>query len=366
MTPSRFTLFTLALILMILAGPVLAQERAQDKTAVIGARAAIESWSDSLEALGTLHADESITLSATVTELVAQINFSDGEEVEAGQLLIRLEDGEEQANLRVAEAMRDERRAVVARLDQLQSRNLAPRADVEDARAQLRQVEAEIQALEARLTNYRLRAPFDGMTGFRTVSVGSLVSPGTELVTLDKLDVMKLDFTIPESALGQVAPGLTLTATSKAFPDEPFRGEIATIGARVDPVSRSVTVRARLDNQDLRLRPGMLLEVVVDRAPRETLVIPESALIPEGQRQYVLVLDEGDDYRVERRQITTGARRQGEVEVTEGLEVDDLVVAHGTERVREGQSSRLIGIVDDQTSIAELLRQGRDDAETES
>lgn len=360
MTPSPTRLLLLLGLAALMISPMLA---AQQPTAVIAARASMAAWSDPLEALGTLHADESVTLSATVTDTIRELNFRDGDTVEAGQLLVRLADDEAQADLRAAQALRDERRNAVNRLAQLQNRNLAPRADVEDARARLRQAEAEIQALEARLADYRIEAPFDGVVGFRNVSVGALVSPGTELVTLDKLDIMKLDFTLPELALGQVAPGLPLTAVSGAYPDTTFAGEIATIGARVDPVSRSVTVRAALDNPDHRLRPGMLMRVVVERAPRETLVMPESALVPQGERQFVLVLDEADQYRVERRQVVIGARREGEVEVLEGLEAGELVVAHGTERVRDGQPTRLLGVLDDDTSIPELLRRGRDEAE---
>lgn len=364
MTPTSALLSTRPwplLLLLTLLLPGLVQ--AQQPTAVIAARATLSSWSDPLESLGTLRADESVTLSATVTDIVRELNFRDGDTVEAGRLLVRLADDEAQADLRAAQALRDERRNAVNRLAQLQGRNLAPRADVEDARAQLRQVEAEIQAQEARLADYRIQAPFDGRVGFRNVSLGTLVTPGTELVTLDKLDVMKLDFTLPEVVLGQLAEGLSLTATSPAFPNAVFAGEIASIGSRVDPVSRSVTVRAELDNPELRLRPGMLMNVVVQRAPRNALVIPESALIPQGQRQYVLVLDEDDDYRVARREIGIGARRAGEVEVLEGLAEHDLVVAHGTERVRDGQTTRLLGILDDDTSIPELLRRGRDQAE---
>ncbi|HSP58850.1 MAG TPA: efflux RND transporter periplasmic adaptor subunit, partial [Halomonas sp.] len=314
----------------------------------------------------TLSADESVTLSTTVTEIISELNFQDGDTVEAGRLLVRLADDEEQADLRAAQALRDERRNAVNRLAQLQGRNLAPRAEVEDSGARLRQVEAEIQALEARLANYQLRAPFDGRVGFRNVSVGALVTPGMDLVTLDKLDVMKLDFGIPEVSLGLLEPGLTLTAQSAAYPDEVFEGQVASIGTRVDPVSRSVMVRAELDNPELRLRPGMLMRVVVSRAPRETLVLPESALIPEGQRQYVLVLHEDEDYRVEQREVEVGARREGEVEVVEGLESGDLVVAHGTDRVRDGQQARLLGIMEEGTTVADILSRQRDTAEAGS
>ncbi|MFY0991582.1 efflux RND transporter periplasmic adaptor subunit [Halomonas sp. C05BenzN] len=354
-SPARW-LPALALLLCLALSPPLA---AQERTAVIAARASLEPWSDPLEALGSLRADESVTISSTVTEIVAEVNFRDGEEVEAGQLLVRLEDGEEQAQLRVAQALRDERRNAVERLTQLQSRNMAPRADVEDAQARLRQVQAEIQALEARLGNYRLRAPFDGVVGFRNVSIGALVTPGTELVTLDKLDVMKLDFSVPEVYLALLEPGLPLTAHSVAFPDETFEGKVASVGSRVDPVSRSVTVRAELANPELRLRPGMLMEVVLRRSPREAVVVPESVLIPSGDRQYVLVIDEDDDNRLERREVRVGERRIGQAEILEGLEAGELVVAHGVQRAREGDRVALLGIADDETSIREILEASR-------
>lgn len=360
--PPRTLLRSLPLLMGLLLA-VATPLHAQQPTAVIAAEARRVSWSDPLASLGTLRADESVTLSATVTDTVAELNFRDGERVESGQLLVRLADDEAQANLRAAQALREERRNAVNRLGQLQRRNLAPRGDLEDAQSRLRQVEADIQALEARLDDYRLRAPFAGRVGFRNVSVGTLVTPGTELVTLDKLDVMKLDFTLPERALGEIAPGLTLSATSAAYRDTVFHGEIDSIASRVDPVSRSLTVRALIDNPEGLLRPGMLMNVVVQREARQALVIPESALIPEGRRQFVLTLAPDDEHRVTRREITLGARRRGEVEILDGLREGQLVVAHGTERVRDGQPTRLLGILDESTSVPELLRADRDTPE---
>jgi membrane fusion protein, multidrug efflux system len=346
----------LAVILILATAMPLA---AQEPTPVIGARATLEPWSDPLEALGTLRADESVTLSATVTDIVTEVNFRDGQVVEAGQLLVGLQDAEQQAQLRAAQAQRDERRATVNRLAQLQSRNLAPRADVEDAQARLRQVEAEIQGLEARLRNYRVRAPFDGVVGFRNISVGSLVTPGTELVTLDKVDVMKLDFSVPEVFLALLEPGLPLTARSAAFPDERFEGHVENVGSRVDPVSRSVTVRAELANPELRLRPGMLMEVIVQRRSRESVVVPETVLIPSGDRQHVLVIDEEDENRLERREVKVGERRTGQAEIREGLDGGELLVAHGVQRVQAGARVTLLGIVDETTSVREILEAGR-------
>jgi len=333
---------------------------AQSQPPVIGYEVTLQTWSDPLEALGTLSADESVTLSATVTDTIAEINFEDGEQVERGHLLIRLEDAEEQALLRAAQAITDERRNASGRASQLQQRNLAARADVEDTQSRLRQAQADAQALEARLENYRLHAPFSGRVGFRNVSIGTLVTPGMELVTLDKLDIMKLDFTVPDVFLGRLSAGLSLSATTAAYPEEIFRGEISSIGTRIDPVSRSVNVRAELANPDLKLRPGMLMEVIVQQRVRESLVLPEAAIQPSGNRHFVMVIQQQEDTpRLERREVAIGERRSGEVEVLEGIREGDLVVIHGLQLAREGQEVRLLGIADDSTDIRSLLEADR-------
>lgn len=350
----RFALVSLALLLANVSV-------AQSLPSVIGTRAAMTTWSDPLEALGTLSAEESVTLSATVTDIVAEINFQDGEQVDEGQLLIRLEDAEEQAQLRASQALRDERRNASTRATQLQDRNLAARADVEDSQSRLRQAEADIQAIEARLSNYQIQAPFSGRVGFRNISVGTLVTPGMELVTLDKLDVMNLDFSVPEVFLGRLSPGLMLNTATAAYPDDVFSGEIATIGTRVDPVTRSVNVRAELDNADGRLRPGMLMQVIVQQRVRDAVVIPEAAIEPSGDRHAVMIIEEDDEgkTRLARRSVSIGERRYGEVEILEGLAADELIVLHGLQLARDGQEARLIGIVDEETGIRALLEADR-------
>ncbi|MBB3140204.1 efflux RND transporter periplasmic adaptor subunit [Halomonas organivorans] len=352
-------------LLVTLSSATLAQQPADmPPTPVIGAEVSRKAWSDPLESLGTLAANESVTLSATVTDTVSAINFEGGERVKRGEVLVELSDAEEQAALREAQALRVERQNAVDRLSQLQSRNLAPRADVEDSRAQLQQVDATLQGLRARLENYRVKAPFDGVVGVRDISVGTLVTPGTELVTLDDVSRMKLDFEIPEVQLGSLTEGLAVTATTAAYPDRVFEGDVGTIDSRVDPVSRSIAVRALIDNPDQRLRPGMLMRVTIARRPRQALVIPESAVVPEGQRQRVWVITSREDGSVERRDISVGERRRGEVEVTEGLTAGELVVSHGADRLHAASRVRLIGIEDDSTSVSEILRANRqgDDA----
>ncbi|TDX28425.1 membrane fusion protein (multidrug efflux system) [Modicisalibacter xianhensis] len=351
---------TSALCLLMLTCPLpLSAALADNPTPVIAARAELRQWSTPLEALGTLRADESVTLSATVTEIVSSVNFEDNARVKAGDLLIRLDDSEVQAELRAAQAMRVERNNVLQRSAQLQARNLAPRADVEDNRARLQQIEAEIEAIRARLADYHIKAPFDGMVGFRDISPGALVSPGMELVTLDKLDTMKLDFSVPAVHLSALQPGLSLAATTASYPESTFNGEVTSLGTRIDPVTRSIPVRARLSNPEQRLRPGMLMEVTLERQPRQALVLPEESLIASGNGQYVLAIDEANGNVVQRRPVTLGERRSGVVEITEGLQPGDLVVSHGVQQVREGDRVSLLGVDDDKIDVSELLRRSR-------
>ncbi|OHY97843.1 efflux RND transporter periplasmic adaptor subunit [Salinicola sp. MIT1003] len=343
----------------IYAGSVFGQTQSDAPIAVIGATVGTSIWQDPVEALGTLKADESVTLSSTLTGTVSAINFEDGDSVEARQWLVQLDDEQAQAELRAAQALLDQRRSALDRAQQLQDRNLGVRATLEDNAALVRQSEAEIDAIRARLADHRLRAPFAGTVGLRDVSVGALVTPGTELVTLDKLDTMKLDFTVPATLLSVLHPGLTLSATTPSYPDATFRAEVATLGTRIDPVSRSLVVRANLDNPDGRLLPGMLMEVRLNQPAREALTIPESALVPDGERQTVWLIEPGQPASVTRREVAIGERRQGEVEITDGLESGQRIVTHGTLKVREGDPVELIAEDVSDGDIKEVLERQR-------
>ncbi|MCI0510543.1 membrane fusion protein (multidrug efflux system) [Chromohalobacter marismortui] len=335
-------------------------QNTDSRTSVIAAPVATAQWRDPLEALGTLRADESVTLSATVTETIADISFTDSQRVAEGDLLIRLDDSAEQAELRAAQALRQERKNAVRRAQQLLERNVGIRADVEDAKARLAQVNAQIDAIQARLADHRLRAPFAGTVGQRDVSVGALVTPGTELITLDKIDSMKLDFTVPATFLDALKPGMALRATTPSYPDQVFRGEVTSIGTRIDPVSRSVSVRAQLPNPERLLRPGMLMVVTLERRLRETLVVPESVLVPSGERQYVMRIARDADNQIQRRQVEIGARRAGEVEILSGLNAGDWVVTHGTTKVRDGEHVDILALDDGSREISEILKDARD------
>jgi membrane fusion protein (multidrug efflux system) len=174
----------------------------------------------------------------------------------------------------------------------------------------------------------------------RRVSLGSIVGPSTVITTLDDTSSIKLDFDVPEVFLSRLQPGLRVTARSAAWPDLVFSGEVIAIDTRLDPVSRTVTVRALLPNREARLRPGMFFTVTVLKDDVEALMIPEQAIVPERSNQYVFVV--GPDDVVERRLVRSGRRRPGEVEILDGLVPGERVVTEGTQKVRPGQQVTIL------------------------
>jgi membrane fusion protein (multidrug efflux system) len=179
-----------------------------------------------------------------------------------------------------------------------------------------------------------ITAPFDGVLGFRQVSPGTLVTPGTMIATLDDVSTIKLDFSVPETYLANVAPGLAVSARSAAYPDTEFEGTVASVDSRVDPVTRAVIVRATLPNPGAKLRPGMLLSVQLRKPARDALVLPEIALVQTGERASVFRVKA--DNSVEQVDVVTGARRRGEVEIVEGLAAGERIVVEGTVKLRPG------------------------------
>jgi membrane fusion protein (multidrug efflux system) len=196
-----------------------------------------------------------------------------------------------------------------------------------------------VQAAHARLADLTITAAFAGRVGLRRVSEGSLVSPGTLITTLDDLSIIKLDFSLPEALLAHISPGLEISATSIAYPGHQFHGKVSSIDTRVDPVTRSVMVRALVPNGDSMLRPGMLLSVVLTQQPTQALVIPEQAVVSEQSRQFVYVINNA---LAEKREINTGRRLPGVVEVLKGLTENEIIVVEGIQRLHDGVSVNVV------------------------
>jgi membrane fusion protein (multidrug efflux system) len=293
---------------------------------------ALAEWIDSVEALGTAQANESVTLTAKVTEVVRTVRFEDGDVVQQGDVLVELTGQAEVANLREAQAELNEAQQQLGRLEPLVEQGTIPRAQFDTQRSARDTARARADAIRARLAERVITAPFAGVLGFRQVSDGALVTPGTVIATLDDVSSIKLDFSVPEVLLSTLASGQTITARSAAYPDRDFQGTVTSVGSRVDPVTRSVVVRAQIGNDGALIKPGMLMSVELMTQPRQALVIPELALIQVGTRQSVFKIR--DDDTVEQVSVRTAARRRGEVEIVSGLEPGDRIVLEGTGKLR--------------------------------
>lgn len=291
-------------------------------------------WSDAIEALGTAQAKESVTLTAKVTETVDSVNFEDGQFVRAGHVLVDLSGGAEAAQLREEQAAFQEAQQQLDRQAGLVEKGTIARSQLDTQVAARDAAKARMDTIRARLKDRVITAPFDGVLGFRRVSQGTLVSPGTVIATLDDIRTIKLDFPVPESFLANVATGQTIVAQSAAWPGVDFEGTVRAVDSRVDPVTRAVTVRAEIANPEARLRPGMLLAVRLLKPAREALVLPELALVQVGTRAYVFKV--GADDKVAQVEVEVGARRRGEVEIVGGLAPGDRVVVEGTVKLRDG------------------------------
>ena len=312
---------------------------------------------DRVEALGTLKANESVSVTANVTETVSAIHFDDGQRVEAGRVLVEMTSAEEHALL-------DEGRVRVAEFDRqyeriksLVAQRSASESLLDERKRDLDTARALLVAIESRLADRLIKAPFAGVLGLRNISPGTLVEPGNLITTLDDDTVMKLDFAVPSVFLTDLKPGLGIAAKARAYGGRSFEGEIHSIDSRVDPVTRSIQVRALIPNPDRTLRPGVLMQVELLRNPRESLVVPESALLHQGQDHFVILVGEGNV--AERRQVRIGTRRPGEVEVVDGLTAGERVVTHGNDKVRPGQEIAIQAIDDGSRSLQEMLETGQ-------
>jgi membrane fusion protein, multidrug efflux system len=222
---------------------------------------------------------------------------------------------------------------------------LTSASELDVARSRAGASRARLNSIVARLRDRLIQAPFSGLLGFRQVSPGTLLSPNTPITSIDDISVIKLDFTVPETFIGSMSEGAKIIAKSVSFPDREFEGTVRTVGSRVDPVTRAITVRAHIDNKDKALRPGMLLTVEVVTAERVALVVPEGSVFQVQNRAYVYRVD-GDT--VHQQQIEVGGRRFGVVEVISGLTEGDLIVVEGIIKLREGARVRY-----DQATVTE-------------
>ncbi|MBL8269695.1 efflux RND transporter periplasmic adaptor subunit [Steroidobacter sp.] len=314
-------------------GPAAGRPAGLREVPVMIAHPKLKEFAQEVEALGTVRAKESVDITAKVADRVAAIHFEEGKQVKKGDVLVELDNEEARADLAAAEAAERDSRSLYKRSQELFQTKALSEAQLDQLEATMLANQARVAAARSRVNDRVIRAPFGGRVGLRNVSLGSLVSPGGVITTLDDLSTVKLDFAVPELFLSSLQPGLTVEARSSAYPNTVFKGRVDSIDTRVDPTTRAIVVRALADNRDARLRPGMFMTLQLVRKAGKALMLPESAIVPEDSKHFVFVVADG---RALKREIVIGRRRPGEVEILEGATEADVVVIDGTLNLHDG------------------------------
>ena len=287
-----------------------------------------------LGAVGSLRSDETVILRPEVAGRVARINFKEGERVTQGQVLVKLDDSVQQADLDKARANLTLSKTKHERAADLRNKGFLSSQAQEEAENNLKVAQADAELMQARAAKTALRAPFSGTVGLRLGSIGDYVKEGQDLVNLESLDPLKVDFRVPENALSLLKDNQTLQITLDALPDRAYDGRVVAINPLIDSNGRSIVIRAQVPNKDGRLRPGMFARVrLFTSGLQDTLVVPEESLFPIGDDKFVYKVVDG---KAIRQKIEIGARRDGRVEVVGGLLPEDTVVTAGVIKLRDG------------------------------
>jgi membrane fusion protein (multidrug efflux system) len=343
---SRLPLFMLLSILVALITylqwPETKQEKSQYKrvVAVKMTPVLLAEFIESVEAVGTARANEQVVITSKYSDLVDEIFFDDGQQVQKGAVLIKLNNQQELAKVNELKANLSESKAHLKRLTELLASRATSKSLVEQQEAKTKAVEAQLVSARARLNDLTIRAPFSGVLGFREVSKGAYIDAGDTITSLDDLSVIKVDFHLPERLLTHIHVGQQVSAANTAYRDKQFIGKITAIDSRIDSSTRSIKVRANISNEALKLHPGMLLNISVLLQVEKILQLPESSIIPIENKHYVFVENEG---KAIRKAIKIGRRHPGVVEVVSGLVEGQQVVVEGALKLREGSAVSIIG-----------------------
>lgn len=295
----------------------------------------------SIVAVGSLLANERVILRPEFEGKVVKIHFNEGQRVNAGDLLISLDDSIYQAELKQADARLKLSEANTRRIGSLRKKGLSNEQEEDQARSELGVNKASKVLASTRLKKMAIHAPFDGVIGLRGISEGDYLTSGQDIVFLVNSNPIKLEFRIPEIYLSEVAVGQSVDVSVDAFRGEVFNGKVYAIAPEVDVGGRSFMVRAQIPNDDNRLVPGLFAQVVLELERKEdALLIPEAALMPAGDKQYVYRIEDGKAVRTE---VALGMREGDQVEVLSGLEPGAQVITAGQMKIMDGSKVQPIG-----------------------
>ena len=317
------------------------------------AEAKSEQWNKRIMAIGTLVASQGVDISSEVGGIVRQINFKSGQEVKAGTLLIQLDNQTEIASLKSAEAQYQSDNSQYQRLLKLNNQSFVTKNEIDTQVGLVEVARSQIGVAEAALEKKSISAPFSGKLGIRGVDVGEYIGPGTPIVTLQAIDQLLLDFTLPESNFKDLAIGQSIDFKVRSYPDKTFKAKISAWNPKLDEDTRNATIRADVDNRQRQLAPGMFAEMQVTSTKRiPVLKVPETAIFYNIYGEAVYVLENPEDsgiedkpnYRLAARQVKVAYRKNGEAGVSDGLADGDLVVTAGQLKL---YPSLVVTIVDD-------------------
>ncbi len=345
--------FLCAISLSLHAGAAFAQPAKDAKGAGKGPRAmpvkAVAARTapavDEVGAVGSLRADEAVTIRPEIAGRIAEIRFREGQNVARGAVLVRLDQTELRAVSASSRAQLKWEEQRLERSEDLHHKGFISAQGLDDQKTNLARARAKLAEDEAKLAKTEMRAAFPGVAGLRQVSEGQYVAAGTDIARLEKIDQLKLDFRIPESYVGKLKAGQPVTVLVDAYRGKTFPGSVYAIEPGVDDQTRTIVLRARVANPELQLRPGMFARVQLRLGVRQNAVwVPEAAIVPRGQDSYVFRVTAGPDGggKAALVKVQTGARKVGEVEIVKGLAAGDLVVTEGVQKIGPESSVTLI------------------------
>ncbi len=307
--------------------------------AVVPYNVTIKPLIESLEAIGTTEASKAIDVTVTVSDIISAQHIQEGQRVDEGTILFELNKTEELALLSSAKIELNQQLREYNRIEALVKQKSIPSSELDARQSNIDTANARIAELTASIDDRTIRAPFAGVVGLRNVSRGALVKPGDIITTLDATEVLNIDFELAEKYLTQIAPGTTIEAYTSAYPDQKFTAKVATLDTRVNPATRSIKVRAVIDNTHYALRPGMLMTLKIIEHEKPVLLAPEEAVFMRAAQHYVFVISK--ELSIEERKITLGARKEGWVEVLTGLSEGEQIVHQGLLKVSQGSNVKL-------------------------
>lgn len=296
---------------------------------------------DEVTAVGSLLAEESVIIRPEIDGRIVGLHFQEGQPVSAGQRLVTIDSSEYEAQLAAIEADLRTEEQRYRRSQDLVEQNFISKEALDVQRGAVERLKARADEARAKLAKTVIRAPFSGVAGLRMVSPGAYVRAGEDIVRLENLSSIKVDFRIPETFLARVARNQEVAVRLDAYPGRDFRGRIYAIEPVVDERSRTILLRARVPNQGAQLKPGMFVRVAVTLETRaNAIVVPEQALWPQGQDNFVFRVV---DNKAVLTKVELGNRRPGSVEIARGLSPSDVVITDGQIKLRDGAPVMVMG-----------------------